>query len=408
MKIKWFAFLFLTVALAFTLWLTQGCNKNVPTLATMAVPTVTPSTSWYFETSSAIGSGKNQWNDTGFNDYAGTPVPGTTSWSQPGYNGSVGCLNDAITFTASKQSDTVQYTPSTGLNFIQLGVNSISFEVWVDGSLNSTTVQIYFQSGSGTWEWSNQMSVTAGGWNNVTFTPTWVKSGESPTNVQSFWITLISGGAGTGNFKLDNIMLNPGTIVPTPTPPPVASPTATFTPVSAYSWYFDSSTMGAGGNDIGTAANQSGTWYDQGGQGVTGVVSWATPGYNGSTGCFQSFVTFTTTGQSDQIQYNLSSPMNWTSMGVIGIRAEVWVDNTLDNTTPVAQQFTSSGSGSVWEYGGYTSLTANAWTFTSFVPPFSTTGTDPTNVKSFWFRITTNGGTSFGSGNVKLDNIELY
>ncbi len=154
MNRKWLGFSVMAPVLtAFALWLAQGCAQKLPSLASVAIPpTPTPQTSWFFETNTNIGAGNGNWNDTGLNVYAGTPVTGVVSWSQPGYNGSVGCLSDNLTFSGSAQSDTLQYTPLSPLNFTALGLNGLSAEIWVDSSLDSApSVQIYFQSGSGMW-----------------------------------------------------------------------------------------------------------------------------------------------------------------------------------------------------------------------------------------------------------------
>jgi hypothetical protein len=405
-KNKWMGYAFLAIMpMVFAILMNLGCNQSLPSLNKMAPPaTPLPQTSWYFETNTNIGPGKGNWNDTGMNAYAGTPVPGTVSWAKPGYNGSVGCLEDSLTFLpGASESCVIQYTPLSPLNFIGLGVNGISAEIWIDGSLdNNAYVQFYFESGSGsTWEWSSDINLTPNAWNNVSFIPNWSKSGENPDDVESFWFAIQTGTNGTGgsgNIKLDNIVLNPGIIkTPTPTlsPTPTTSPQPTATP-SDY-WYFATSSDLNGWTDTGLNT------YN--GSPVTGLLSWASGGFNGAAGCLTDSVTFTGTGVTDSVQYTFPSPLNFSGMNLTTIQGEVWIDGSLDTGSPRAQVYVSSGA---WGYSGYTNLTQNGWTLVAYQPQWSNSGENSTNLKSFWFTTRPGSSDTVGSGNIKLDDIILY
>jgi hypothetical protein len=178
-----------------------------PTPTTSPVPTATPSYYWYFSNSSDLSN----WSDTGLNTYNGTPVTGVLGWVSGGYNGAAGSLSDAVTFTGSGETDSIQYTFGSPVNFSGMNLTTIQAEVWIDGSLDNGSPynQVYVSSGA--WGYSGYTTLTPNSWTLVTYQPQWSNTGENPANLLSFWFTIrpTSGDAlGNGAIKLDDVILN--------------------------------------------------------------------------------------------------------------------------------------------------------------------------------------------------------
>jgi hypothetical protein len=177
-----------------------------PTPTSSPQPTATPSYYWYFASSAELTG----WTDNGLNTYSGSPVTGILSWASGGFNGAAGHLEDAVTFTGTTVTDSIQYTFPSPINFSGQNLTTIQAQVWIDGSLDTGApyVQVYVSSGA--WGYSGYTILTPNAWNQVTYQPLWSNSGENSTNLLSFWFTTRPGSSdtvGNGTIQLDNVIL---------------------------------------------------------------------------------------------------------------------------------------------------------------------------------------------------------
>jgi Mannanase, galactose-binding domain-like len=390
-----------TVTATPTLTNTPGGPTDTPTLtATVtSTPTVTSSptvtSTSTFAPCSASSLQATYPFDTTFDcwglDSSSTPAVTALDLSTTAYSGTHS-MHAAVSEGGTSTNVQFELNFSTPANMTGA---TITAWVYVDAGLTGAGAQLFTQSGS-SWVWNSGGGVTptAGTWTQVTWTPTWSNTGEDSTQLQRFGIQFYNMPTNaTGNVYIDDVQISGATL-----------PTPTATPVSSYSWYFETST----GNSIGTAANQSGNWCENGGGPVTGVLSWASPGYNSSAGCLNDLLTFTAQNQTESITYNPASPLNFTALSATGFRAEVWFDTSLDTDGyPGVQLSVESGSGYTWEQQSWTNLNKGAWTAVSFTPTW--TGGNAADVEAIWVQVGTGGsGTGFGQGNIKLDNIELF
>ena len=314
------------------------------------------------------------------------------------------------TFPGNWNDKMFQLNGSLNLNNFVMLVADVYIEPAVLAGASYSQMELYADGGGSYYQsiCSNQPNVTSGQ-QALTWTINF-KAGTIPPGSTLSDIFFILNANATNNLNshiyVDNIRLYYDNSNCPPTPTQTATPSPTPTPILG--WNFDTSS----GNGIGTGTNQPDSWYDNGRGSQTGVISWVTPGNGGSGGCLNSLVTFSALNQSEMIDYTPPSvpwDLSPTGLNVTGIKADVWLDSSLESPSsyPGVQLSVSSGALSHWEQG-WTTLNLGAWTPASY--NFTWTGGGAANnVQRLWVQISIGGsGSGFGTGNVKLDNIALY
>jgi hypothetical protein len=183
---------------------------------------------------------------------------------------------------------------------------------------------------------------------------------------------------GTGHIYIDNLRL-----VYTCSAPPPAYPT----------WVFETN-------------NQLLGW-----KASAGAASWAAGGYGGSSGCFNLNHTFTVGMNTDaQLDVNCVSggalPFD---MAGRNIRARVWMDASVKGDgTPQAKIFFQSNGWADWSQTAVVDLAPGAWTLVD-LPVSWFAPVDTSTINRIGVEIMMNSdGTTRGTGNIKIDNIEIY
>jgi hypothetical protein len=266
------------------------------------------------------------------------------------------------------------------------------FSSQVIGTATYGVLQPFVQDS--TWSWdANYQWISAANlasWNTYTLNLT--SSTNNMAAVQRVGIQIMIGpGGGPGYVYIDEFKFNipVGTLTPTPT--------VTFTPTALQAWTFDSTVeswafhTGDGTIDPGTAT-------------LNQVAS-----ANGATGVLDAYIPFSAPNEFEWIKLEPAAGAVNLSGGK-AIRMRIWMDAAVaGDGYPGAQIFVQSGTGWTWENMGWANLTPGAWTDYTFVPPFSTAGTDAADIKRFGVQIHMGGaGTTRAAGHIMIDKVEVF
>jgi hypothetical protein len=136
---------------------------------------------------------------------------------------------------------------------------------------------------------------------------------------------------------------------------------------------------------------------------VTSIVA---PGFSGSGTdyCFNFNAPFTAANQSVAIQQGFVSPLNLTGGG---IACEMWIDASCTNGTPYGQIFPTDNTGTV-SYSFSKNLIPGAWASVNLTAAnFGAVNAGAVTQIVIQGSVNSNGST-YGTGNVKIDDIVAY
>jgi hypothetical protein len=270
-----------------------------------------------------------------------------------------------------------------------LGGAIISMWAYVDANLalplyttgfqpfvNSPWQANYFNVGGGT---------NTGVWFNVAVTCT---SGAVTATQVGFQLTNIAPGA-TGNVYIDAVTIT----LPTG---PTATPTTTMTPIPNYTWDFENDTLH-------NTFDTTDSWAMPSSGFISGAPTIGTPGDN-STYCLVVSAAYTGQNQLAGSIIAFGTPINVSTY--TGVRMQMWIDTACTNGSPGG--VIQVGDGSNYPESSWSNITPGAWTQLDY--PISSWGTFTlTNLTMIQGIANTGGsGDTFGTGNVKIDNAELY
>jgi hypothetical protein len=204
--------------------------------------------------------------------------------------------------------------------------------------------------------------------------------GAPVTNLLRKLYFVLNEGAGTaGHIYIDNIRLMYSPSCPTATPTPIAGANWTFEDGTTQSWV------------LGAGAGFGGTGFGAG-----------TPGLN-STYCLDLTRTFTTGNERAGAELNLGTAINGTTFN--GIRAKIYVDASISGDYPCV--FIQLGDGANYPQSTCVNPAQGGWMQLDF--PASSWGTFTKSTISYIkVYIQSASAAPYGTGHVKIDNIEFY
>ena len=204
----------------------------------------------------------------------------------------------------------------------------------------------------------------------------------APANVTRLMIIVNSQNPGTGNLYLNNIrLLFGGGVCP---PGPAAAVTT---------WNFDDDTQDG--------------WVTSGAN-VAGITpSLLSGGFPTSSSLyyFNLSTTFTASYQSSMLSQSFTTPLDIPG----GIRARIWVDSSC-GAQAAGQIWPSDGTNT--SYNSFVKVQLNSWSLVDFPIASWTYGgvccVNNASVASISVGASSGGNTPFGTGNVKIDDIQYY
>jgi len=401
MDSKW---LFSALLLSLLLWSSLACPTRTPSTPGVSTPTFTPTgTVTPTRTATLSATPTASATDTGTLGPTSTATLTPTATLSPTPTATVGAFQTTFTFDSGLETWTLDNSGTASVvgspahsgagsaNLVLPGANTYTFVIDYGGSLknltgqsisfwfyvsssNVTAVQPFVQSNTGTafpFEGNFISSIPAwvGQWVQVRFTPTF-STLNSSTTVYKIGIQFFTSGA--ANVNVDDVVVAPAPMT----------------------WNFEDGFTDA---------------FRLGGNAVSGPLGTALPGGTGNPSLYGLHIpsTFSAIDQTVQVQYNFYPSANFTAMGVGRIEADVMIDSDISNNgSQGVQLYLQSGGGFTFENNLYTNLTSGTWTHIAFTPTFS--GGNPADVKWFGIQFSSGGmGTAWGSGNLKVDNVQL-
>ena len=376
--------------------------SNTPTLTGTPTDTGTPTSSPTactpaYSTTYNFTSGPECWGFDG--------APATLSETEPSYSTSVthtsgtGSWMGVVTnlssaVTAEEIHITIPCASSPSLSngstiaaYIQ-ATSNIDAQCFINYGPSTSNCTTSYQNGSGASTGNDYAyHIAPNTWVPVSM----ITNFAGPQNVGKIGVNVLNiTGGETVTIYVADVTISAGSGLPTATPSPTATTGVGYFEGSNYSltnW----SVVIAGGSPTTLSAL---ALYAPGGNAVS---------------CAGVSVTYSATGQAVAFQYSYGGTYtDWTALGVSGLRF-YYNATTVPSDNAGIQPYVQSGSGYAYE-SQYNNLTTAGWQQSSFVPPFTATGSSPVSVDQFGINFPTGGTSTTWASNdlLEISNVELY